>query len=116
MGLYGGLRRNYIRRGQTLSVGAGRHPLVVNNSMASHYWLNLLPLCRDSSLQFYISEDDLASVSDRLHVQPLVVPCFLVFSRGYVVDWFPAPLPVLEGASDPTRLVRSVQNRLKEYG
>lgn len=68
--------------------------LLVNDNLASHFWLNLLAMvCVDARLRHYITEQDYASVSDHVHVQPRVAPAFLVFSHGYIVDWFPAPLP-----------------------
>ena len=89
--------------------------LVIGNSLTSHYWLNLLPLARNSCLRYYITEDDLEELADRLHVYPQVVPSFLVFHHGYIVDWFPAPLPPPGCAQDPLSLIATVQDRLAQY-
>ena len=94
----------------------------VSNTLTCHYWLNILPLSRDPSapgpprpaagaaIRFYITEEDFVFMSDLLHVQPSMLPCFLVFRHGYAVDWFPGPLPP-PGCPTPrggTTAVRSV--------
>ena len=101
------------------SHGNRRHPvqaaLVVGNTLTSHYWLNILPLARNPALRYYITEDDLQTISDRLHVHPNIVPSFLVFYYGYIVDWFPAPLPPAGGVQDPLALLATVQECLQQY-
>lgn len=102
-----------------MNIPGKRYPvqaaLVVGTSLTSHYWLNILPLARNPCLRYYITEDDLESMVDHLHVYPDVLPSFLVFYHGYAVDWFPAPLPAPGCAHDPLQLVSSVQARIDRY-
>lgn len=90
--------------------------LVVGNSLTCHFWLNLLPLVRSARVQHFVTQDDLACVADRLHVRPTVVPSFLVVSEGFIVDWFPAPLPAAGEAAEPKALLSAVHERLQRYG
>jgi hypothetical protein len=77
--------------------------------------LNILPLSQDAALRYYITEDDLLCIQGRLHVVPAVLPAFLVFRSGYVVDWFPAPLPPRGEVADPVSLLQRVRERLRDY-
>jgi hypothetical protein len=36
--------------------------------------------------------------------------------EGFIVDWFPAPLPEAGDAADPQALVQNVRDRLRAYG
>ena len=110
---------NTIHNSHLLSHGNRRNPvqaaLVVGNTLTSHYWLNILPMARNPALRYYITEDDLQTISDRLHVHPNIMPSFLVFYYRYIVDWFPAPLPPAGGVQDPFALLTTVQERLQQY-
>ncbi len=75
--------------------------LVVNDTLTSHFWLNLLPLSSNPLLRFYITESDLEHLSQRLHVRPIIAPAFVVIIHGYMIDWFPAPLPEPGCVADP---------------
>ena len=105
--------------------------LVVGHQLTSHFWLNILPLCHDANLRYYITEDDLELLDDHLHVRPTIVPSrllprprpapacspsFLVFIGGYPVDWFPASLAASGEAVDPTELIEGVRRTLTRYG
>lgn len=63
--------------------------LVIGETLTSHFWLNILPLAQNPRLRLFVTEQDLIALGPRLHIRPLVVPCFLVFANGYVIDWFP---------------------------
>jgi hypothetical protein len=89
--------------------------LVVGDGLTSHFWLNILGFSVDSSIRYYVMEEDLGAVAMLLHVLPEVVPSFLVFQSGFVVDWFPAPLPEPGCAVDPTVLLGMVRTRLSVY-
>jgi hypothetical protein len=89
--------------------------LLAGTGITSHYWLNILALSPDGRLRYYITEDDFAAMSDWSHVKPTTVPSFLVISDGYIVDWFPAPLPNDGGIHDPVTLLSEVIQRLQTY-
>jgi hypothetical protein len=96
--------------------GSGAYAaLVVGPSLTSHWWLNILPLAQDAAIRYYITEDDLLCIEGRMHVVPEVLPAFLVFRSGYVVDWFPAPLPPRGDLVDPVSLINRVRERLRDY-
>jgi hypothetical protein len=92
-----------------------RAALVIGDTLTSHFWLNILGLSSDSSLRYYIVEEDLGAVCGLLHVIPDVVPSFLVFQSGFVIDWFPAPLPNPGCAVDPLVLLGMVRTKLSSY-
>lgn len=89
--------------------------LLVGDTLTSHFWLNILSLCRDARVRYFLTESDLQLVSERLHVRPELLPCFLVFVGGYLVDWFPAPLPPASCAVDPMELLAKVCQQLQTY-
>lgn len=89
--------------------------LVIGQSLTSHFWLNILPVACNPRIQHFVTQSDLEQIADRLHVRPTVVPSFLVMSDGFVVDWFPAPLPTPGHAANPQVLVDSVNERLRAY-
>lgn len=89
--------------------------LLVGNTLASHYWLNILAMSADPRCRHYITEMDYGIVAERMHIQPRVSPAFLVFCQGYVVDWFPAPLPAPGCIQDPTSLMTMVLAKIPEY-
>jgi hypothetical protein len=89
--------------------------LVVGGTLTSHFWLNILPLCRDETIRYFITVNDLAAIVDRLHVQPMALPCFLVLAEGFIVDWFLAPLPPPGEVVDPVELIQTVLDIMMTY-
>lgn len=90
--------------------------LVVDNTLTSHFWLNILPLASNPAVRYFIQEADLAVVADRLHVFPRVVPSFLVAGAdGFFVDVFPAPLPAAGEVADPVALTDWVADHVMRY-
>jgi len=91
--------------------------LVVGETITSHWWLNLLPLCDSELVRFFITEADLRAVAatGRLHVRPTHAPAFLVLRNGFVVDWLPAPLPEPGAPANPKALLASVEARVRTY-
>ena len=89
--------------------------LLVGSTLASHYWMNILAMSGDIRLRYFLTEEDYLSMQTGIHVKPNVVPSFLVVSDGFFVDWFPAPLPATHSIQDPSELVASVRERLRDY-
>lgn len=91
------------------------HESATGDALPSQYWLNLLPLCADERLRFYITEADLGRLVDtgRLHIVPQAIPSFLVLRDGYFVDTMPAPLPAPGVPADPYALLGSIAERLR---
>lgn len=108
--------------GSTVRVDYGRHQypavhaaLLVGDSMASHYWLNILAISSDARFHYYITDEDFQQMAHTIHVRPDVIPAFLVICDGYIVDWFAAPLPMPNCIQDPSALMSSVRERLRTY-
>lgn len=60
--------------------------------------------------------EDLQTLFPFLHVRPEVLPAFLVCKDGWIVDWFPAPLPPSgDVVTDPSALLVLVEARLSAY-
>lgn len=91
--------------------------LIADETLTSQYWLNLLPLCADERMRFYITAADLAQLADseRLHVVPRATPSFLVLRDGYPIDALEAPLPAPGAPADPYEILGAVADRLEEY-
>lgn len=89
--------------------------LLVSKTVASQFWLNILPHANSQRLRHYILEEDFFRISHRVHVRPEVSPCFLIIDDGYVVDWFPAPLPPTGYLEDIKSLLSLVEGRLMTY-
>lgn len=105
---------NTVRHGRSPPRGV-QAALVVADTITCHFWLNILPLVKEASIRHFLTVADLEAISDRLHVRPSVVPSFIVFRGGYMVDWFPAPLPRAGLAANPHSLVDVVKKRLLRY-
>lgn len=96
--------------------------LVTGDGLASAWWLSALTLARRPTLRHYITRSDVEALlpcpggaaGPVLHVRPSVAPAFLVVVHGWIVDWFPAPLPE-EAACDPGPLLDAVESRLAAY-
>ena len=89
--------------------------LLVGGTITCHLWLNILPLCGEHNIRHFMTLQDMAFIADRLHVQPKVLPCFLVLVEGYFVDWFRAPLPPPGEVVDPNQLIQRVLAILVTY-
>lgn len=103
------VRYNNHRKNEVIGV------LVVGGTITCHFWLNILPMCGDHTIRHFITIQDLSVIADHLHVQPKVLPCFLVLVEGYFVDWFRAPLPPPGQAVDPNKLIQLVLATMITY-
>ena len=129
------IERYILPVGNTIRMEGGEESgtefvLLVGRSLMSQWWLYILTLSHRPAMRQYMLCDDLSTVLPRLHVQPQVLPAFLVCRdgwsgidffcgidpRGRVVDWFPAPLPASEEVLDPLALLALVEARLAAYG
>jgi hypothetical protein len=103
------VRYNNFNKNEVIGV------LVVGGTITCHFWLNILPLCDEHSIRHFITIQDLSLLADRLHVQPKVLPCFLVLVEGYVIDWFRAPLPPPGEAVNSRQLIKLVLDTMFMY-
>jgi hypothetical protein len=108
--------------GGTVRIGYRNQPypavhavLLIGDTLASHYWLNIVATSGDVRLRHFITEDDFRALGPAIHVRPQLAPCFLVVCDGFIVDWFPAPLPTTQGIQDPSSLLSSVLEHLTAY-
>lgn len=89
--------------------------LVTDDSLASHFWLNILSLAQANNMRHFMTLSDFRGMAPRLHVRPQQLPAFLVVVDGYAVDCIPAPLPALGDIVDHQGLTDSVQELLRCY-